>query len=216
MFLFPADETIYLDLDDQYPNGDRFFVHSVRDVVTRSSAKQTDLLVDHVKVCLQCVDDLRDFQYYSAKLVLEGQALLVLKPFVPHYLLHDFEDFYNIEKNACERAKLAHALIADRIIEEESPRLKSYLLVFPNGITCSADFTSCGATTHDEKVELQLRNKTHASELGKGKYKKKVTQHFSIMYWLVRIVGSERRVFKKALGDDDDDDYNRSMKGMKL
>ncbi len=135
---------------------------------------------------------------------------------MPHFLLHDSDDLYDMDRQVCKRAKQVHALHANCIIALSSFQLKSYLLVFPNEVTCSTDFESTASSTQDEKVKMSFRKMVKTFQMGKATKTIAVDQNFNPVFWLLRIVDSEHRILKKAVDEDEDDDFARALQGMRL
>jgi hypothetical protein len=207
-----ADEVIHLDLDNPEKNGE-FFVHRINEVRDASGTE----LIDQIKVILHHMIDCRDFPSYKACLVLGGTALMLHKPAVPFFLLHDHEDIFLSETVFCARTKDAHAVHANRIKADSKCQVRRVLLVFPDGMVCAplSDGPGQKKARDKNKIKICLRKITKSYENGKSR--EKTTQEFFPAYWLVRVYDEQRRLLKpEEEEEDDDDDIESAFKGMKV
>lgn len=161
--------------------------------------------------------DRRDFTAYKATLVLNGTAMLIEKPAVPYFLLHNYEPIFVSEVAPCPRTKDAHAVHANRINADATCQIRRVLLVFPDGMTCA---TMDGATKKKpkdkNKVKLGLRYLSMTYATPKAK-EKEATQEFYPGHWVIRIRDEQRRLLKADEEDDEEeDDIDSAFQGMKL
>jgi hypothetical protein len=209
--LVQVDDVIHLDLDCPENNGE-FFVHRINEIRDSSGTE----LIDQIKVILPHMVDCRDFPSYKASLVLGGTALMIQKPAVPFFLLHDHEDIFFSEAKYCPRTKDAHAVHANRIKADANCQVRRVLLVFPDGMTCApvTDGTIKKKTKDKNKIKICLRKITKTYESGKSA---KTTQDFYPTYWLVRIHDEQRRLLKaEEEEEEEEDDIDAAFQGMKL
>ena len=180
-------------------------------------------MIDQIKIILPHMVDTRDFKKYKAFMVLGGNAMLIERPLVPFFLLNNVEDIYNIEKIICQRSIDAHMVHANRIIADtdDDAQVRRTLLVFPNGMNCRdalPDLTKKKKQkrgTH-ETVKKCLRYLT--VNYVSGKSNTNTEQEFYPLYWLLRIVDTNRRILKaeEVEEEEEDEDIDSAMKGMKL
>jgi hypothetical protein len=194
-----ADEIIHVDLDFPEKNGE-FFIERINEVKAGSE------LVDQIKIYLPHIVDLWDFSKYQAHLVLNGKGLLVQKPSVPHFLLHNYEELYEMEQSRCIHTEQAHTINVNRILGDAYRQLRTILLVFPPDVTCSAAISPKG----NQKIKITMRSLALNYELGKGKIA--TSQQYLPASWLLHILGDERSLLK--LVDEDDDEIVNAFKGM--
>jgi hypothetical protein len=207
-----ADEVIHLDLDNPERNGE-FFVHRINEVRDASGTE----LIDQIKVILPHMMDCRDFPLYKASLVLGGTALMLHKPAVPFFLLHNHEDIFLSESVFCARTKDAHAVHANRIKADSKCQVRRVLLVFPDGMVCAplSDGSGQKKARDKNKIKITLRKITKSYETGKSR--EKTTQEFYPAYWLVRVYDEQRQLLKSEEEEEnDDDDIESAFKGMKV
>ena len=209
-----VDDVIHLDLDFPEKNGE-FFVHRVNEIRDSTGTE----LIDQIKVILPHMVDCRDFSSYKASLVLGGTALMIQKPAVPFFLLHDHEDIFLSESIHCPRTKDAHAVHANRIKTDATCQVRHTLLVFPDGMTCAQLLDGATkkktAAKDKNKIRLCLRKITKTYETGKAR--EKTTQEFYPVYWLIRIHDEQRRLLKaEEEEDEDEDDIDAAFQGMKI
>lgn len=211
-----VDEVIHLDLEYPERNGE-FFVHRINEVRDASGSE----LIDQIKVILHHMIDRRDFPLYKASLVLGGTALMLQKPAVPFFLLHDHEDIFMAESVHCARTKDAHAVHANRIKTDSECQVRRVLLVFPDGMVCAPVPDGAVISTNKKKakdknkIKMCLRKITKSFESGKSR--DKTTQEFYPAYWLVRVYDEQRRLLKpEEEEEEDDDDIEAAFQGMKV
>jgi hypothetical protein len=152
--------------------------------------------------------DCCDFSAYKATLVLNGTALLIQKPAVPYFLLHDYEPIFLSEVAPCPRTKDAHAVHANRI--------RRVLLVFPDGMTCATlDGTTKKKPKDKNKIKMCLRYLSKTYPTPKAK-EKEATQEFYPAHWVIRIHDEQRRLLKADEEDEEEDDIDAAFQGMKV
>lgn len=205
-----ADTTIYINPDFPEKNGE-FFVHRVSDV----KASTGNELIDLLKITLPHLIDLRDLKNWSGHVVLDGQGFLVTMPSVPHFLLHDHEVLFENEKTRCPRTEEAHAVVVNDILAKPAHQVKRVLLLFPKGMTCSADLSATSASSTDQKVKMVLRQATIKSQEKFGKGMKSLAQVFYPSSWVLRILDDNRRLLKRDKNLGEDDDLESAFAGMK-
>jgi hypothetical protein len=209
-----VDHVVHLDLECPEKNGE-YFVHRINEIRDSSGTE----LIDVIKVILPHMVDSRDFSTYKATVVLGGTALMMQKPAVPFFLLHDHEDLFFSEVKYCARTKDAHAVHANRINADVNCQVWRTLLVFPDGMTCAPvmDGAIKKKTKNKYKINMCLRKITSTYERGKTEPREKVTQEFYPAYWLVRIHDEQRRLLKaEEEEEEEDDDIDAAFQGMKL
>jgi hypothetical protein len=209
-----VDDVVHLDLDSPEMNGE-FFVHRINEIRDSSGTE----LIDEIKIILPHMVDCRDFSSYKASLVLGGKALMIQKPAVPFFLLHDHEDLFFSEVKYCARTKDAHAVHANRIKADVNCQVRRVLLVFPDGMTCApvTDGAMKKKAKDKNKIKMCLRTITKTYASGKTVPREMTAQVFYPAYWLVRIHNEQRRLLKaEEEEEEDDDDIEAAFQGMKL
>lgn len=211
MSFHSADTTIYVNLDLPEKNGE-FFVHRISDVKVDTG----DELIDLLKVTLPVVIDLRDFKMYSAYVVLDGKGLLVTMPSVSHYMLHDYEEMFGLETKRCHRTEEAYTVAINNIRANHARLVKRALLLFPDGMRCSAESSATTPSSTDQKVKMVLRDLRITDKIKLGKAMTKVTQRFCPGSWVLRILDDNRRLLKLDKNEGDDDDLETAFAGMNM
>jgi hypothetical protein len=212
--LMPVDDVVHLDLDSPEMNGE-FFVHRIIEIRDSSGTE----LIDEIKVILPHMVDCRDFSSYKASLVLGCTALMIQKPAVPFFLLHDHEDLFFAEAKYCARTKDAHAVHANHIKADVNCQVQRVLLVFPDGMTCApvTDGKSIKKAKDKNKIKMCLRTITKTYANGKAVPCEMTTQVFYPAYWLVRIHDEQRCLLKaEEEEEEEDDDIEAAFQGMKI
>ena len=212
---FKVDEVIHVDLEFPEMNGDCFFIHRVNEVRDPTGTE----MIDQIKIYLHHVVDIRDFKMHKAFLVLDGNAILVQKPTLPFFLLNDIEELFGLEETSCTRTHDAHAIHANRIKADDDCMVRSILLVLPEGLRCSdayADLIKKKKQKKGQHERIKLSLRYLESTFPSGKQAEETVQGFYPAFWLLRILGSTRRMIKADEDDEeDDDDIDSAMIGMK-
>jgi len=203
-----VDDVIYVDFSFPEANSNGLFIQRLDQIRSPSGNE----LISLCKVMLYHIVDLRDFQKHSGLLVCGGAALLVEVPSVPFFLLEESLNLLNAEKNRCDRTEDLTAAAMNKIKRDPTRQTRSILLVFPEGVTCSADFSDNAPTT-DKKVKLALRNVESAFVLGKKQAP--CTQRCYPGCWQLRILKKEADVLK--FDDEDNEcDVLDAFQGMNI
>ena len=93
------------------------------------------------------VADTRDAEKnkYSAKLLTDGSGIEIFEPVRSHLFLHNVEAIHNIEgTQLCAATKLAHQIQSTEILQSGCDEIKSTILLFPDGVTCTDEFSFYG------------------------------------------------------------------------
>lgn len=204
-----------MDVDFPERNGE-FFIHRVNEVRDPTGTE----MIDQIKITLHHIIDVRDFKMYKAFLVLDGNAVLIQKPAVPYFLLHNIKELFQLEKLNCTRTQDAHTVHANRIKADDECMVRSILLVLPDGMRCidaNADLIKKKKQKKGQQDRIKKSLRFLELSFQSGKEAGDTVQGYYPIFWLLRILDSNRRILKADDDDeeDDDDDIDAAMQGMK-
>ena len=146
--------------------------------------------------------DVQDFELLSAKLVLHGTALLVTRASVASFLLYGHEDVLALEQNVTLEEINQTKSTMNEIIEDESRHIETVLVIFPEGVVCTADFKSDAFPVQDMEVDYAQRE-----------LRKRQNHHWP-GYWRLRIISTKK--LKTKLQSRKKKTLLEAMAGMKL
>ncbi|CAB9512024.1 unknown protein [Seminavis robusta] len=199
-----ADDVINVEFDLPEDNAHGLFIQKVDDV--RVSPTE---LITKLKVLVPTFIDLRDFSNTSCFIVCGGSGLMITLPTLPHYILHEHGDLLGQEKVKCQRTIDKTAEMMTSIIGDRTRSQKKLLLLMPEGLGLSADFTENIRRT-DVKVHGKLREKTSVYNVAN----RSIKQLFYSLYWQLRIVNESRQLMAQI--DDDQMGIESAFEGMNL
>lgn len=216
-----ADVVVPVDFGTPERNGSpTFFVQKIEDVVTVDKS----MLINHVKIWLNNLVDLRDYDLTKGHVVCGGQAFLVTLPSIPFFRRDetDVKSWLETrEKTRCPTSKYNYVSSVLTIAKAPERLLMKYLFVFPAGMICSAVMTSDLPPTTDQKCKLEMRQLEFkfttgkAAANGKGGTMKNCKQEQQFGFWLLRIISIEAKPLAGAKVDDEDD-LEDAFSGMKV
>lgn len=165
---------------------------------------------DMLKVTLFNMSDLRDFNRYQLWLVLNGTALLFVKPTLPTWMVQNYKsvlkkEFTCMHMDVCEQTAKEMALYVNKYTREAWRQKESYLFLFPEGIECTTDMLSPvpHAPTKDELV-MRTMNEVHLKTnvlMSEEQGSVKTAQKMHPQYWHLRIIqGTEENQFGQGDG----------------
>ena len=113
-----------------------FFLHLATNCLNESKTAH----FDQIRIWLPTIFDLRDLSCITGKNVVGGAAFLVSLPSVPWFMLKDHNLLHDDTKRSyCERTKLDHAEVANKIVEDEERCVTYYIFIMPEDTLCNAD-----------------------------------------------------------------------------
>lgn len=199
-----ADDVITVNFDYPEKNGG-FFIHRINNLHHPNGEE----LMDQLKIILPLVDA-RDFKTYKATLVLGGTAIYMETPSVPYFLLHNHQDIFLTESVSCNLTKDAHTVHANQIMNNGTRQIRSFLLVFPDGMKCTPFIETKKKNTH--KIQICVRRIEAQFEVGNAV----TNQQFFPAYWLIRIHEDDKRMLKRTAEEEEEDSLAHAFRGTKI
>ena len=106
--IFPADEVVYVDFDFIEKNHG-YFVQRIM------NKRHDNELIEELSITKPSLVDIRDLSSYEAMLILQGKAIWLTEPTVPHVFLHEIGSMFENDLDPCERSIDAHAVQMNRM-----------------------------------------------------------------------------------------------------
>jgi hypothetical protein len=207
-----ADEVVEVDFEYPERNGAPTFFLQLTDSVPVDTNGTTKELVSQVKVHLNHLVDVADFDTLTAILVAEGRALLVKLPVLPHFRRNPthIKTANRLEQFPCEPSNNEYLICVNAIIADENRLYKQYLFVWPDDMVCSTRMESDSPPVADEKIQIKLRKVLLEYTVGK----KNVKEVFYPGFWLLRVISDTKKVLEEAEVEADVNDLEDLFGGM--
>ena len=149
--------------------------------------KHRDELMNFLVIIKPDIPDLRDFPRHKLTSVLEGSALLLKQPTVPHFLLNSAEVLFERDTNRSECVEDEFTAQANKILDTSARQSWTTLLKLPEGMKVSTDLRSNCATILDTLIKAQIRFIEDASVLF-GSMGKKINHTWKAIHWVVCVI----------------------------
>jgi hypothetical protein len=201
-------------VDFAYPEhyGPTFFVQLTDQVKTKNHKE----LYEEVKIWVNDVTDLRDYENYYAHVVCQGRAILVTIPSIPYFRRDkkEIKILFGLEAVRCTNSENTYTTAVNAIIKDPSRYLSTHLFELPGDMVVTSNLQSDIPPRGDEKAEFRLRQFSSTAKVGK-KTSKYQTKEFTPGYWRFRVIADDKLV----LSDDEEEeepDLEDMFKGMKV
>ena len=204
------DDTYHIDVENPEANGYGYWVQYTE------GCSNGKFLYDKIKLTLtRGVGDLRDIPLHTCTIVLNGRALLLSMPSVPHYMLYDLDKLYQVEKSPCTKTQQDHKVHANRIIKDPARQTYTVLFVLPEEMAFTTDFSNNDAAPPnvDKKIRITMREVKHANTSKGGAV---INQIFFPGHWELRVISHAANARELELEQVDEDDFVSYFGGMHL
>ena len=202
--IFPADEVVYVDFDFIEKNHG-YFVQRIM------NKRHDNELIEELSITKPSLVDIRDLSSYEAMLILQGKAIWLTEPTVPHVFLHEIGSMFENDLDPCERSIDAHAVQMNEIMEDKDRQKRKVIFVLPDGVECCAYYKDV-APLMDQRILPGLRLiKRQGITLSGGR---KFNHLFLPITWKLCIVDGCRKILQRQ-EEQECDLFAQLTKGMK-
>ena len=207
-------------LNFEYPerNGaPYFFVQRTDEIAVRTLAGGKEM-VDQVRIYINQMSDLRDWELMSAMTVCEGQAFLVSLPVMPKFRYNpkDVKALYeNTEDTVrCAQTEANYLASIKAIAKDDDRLLMKCLFICPEGMIWTANMQNDQRPTTDEKARITFGEVEIDYKAGKNK------SNFSVIgrpgSFVLRVFKEEKKEIESDNDSDESEDLDGLFQGMKI
>ena len=194
-----------------------FFVQRTDEIPVRTLAGGKEM-VDQVRIYINQMSDLRDWELMSAMTVCEGQAFLVTLPVMPKFRYNpkDVKALYeNTEDTArCSQTEANYLASVKAIAKDDDRLLMKCLFICPEGMIWTANMQNDQRPTTDEKARITFGEVEIDYKAGKNK------STFSVIgrpgSFVLRVFKEEKKEIESDNDSDESEDLDGLFQGMKI
>ena len=170
-------------------------------------------LYTKLKMGVPSIIDLRDFKKWNLFIVCRGRALLIVKPRLPTFFLHDFETVLRLEGTPCARTNQETKVTMNKLKKDDNRLYHHILINLPEDVALNQDFSK-GFPHIDTKIPTQLRILPMNVLMGKKGKERKEAHRFFHCYWECRVLAGNSFADMLDVDDESDDELAQATAGM--
>jgi hypothetical protein len=218
------DAHVHWVLNFEFPeqNGaPSFFVQRTDDIAINTAAGGKEM-VDQIRIYINHISDMRDWEKITGTTVCEGQAFLLTIPVMPKFRSNakDVKALFQNEEDEfrCAQSEANYLASVKSIVKDEKRGLMRCLFVCPDGMVLTADMQNDKRpSTDEENVQINICEMEIDYTAGKGKFQEDYNAICRPAFFIFRVFKEEKKEIESdAESEVSEDDLKRAFGRMKL